>query len=346
MATAPIIEAASGSPRVAAIVVNYRTPAMALDCVATLRAERARLPGLEIILVDGGSGDGSAETLRAGLERLGDGATELLALPVNGGFGYANNRALQLLQARAVPPDYACLVNPDALVRPGALARLAALLQRHPRAAAAGAQLQEASGELQGSAFHFPTIAGEFCRGAGTDLLRRLLRQPLPVVGCTDACEAPWVTGAAVMFQLEALRAIGPFDEGFFLYFEEVELMHRLRAAGWEIWHDPEARVIHAGGGSTDIKWGEGGFHKRAALPPYWYASRRRYFMRTGGAARTLLAGLAFLAGRAIWQARTLIQRRPDGFPLRTSRDTARFSLWPRAADRRAHIPSLSRTDG
>lgn len=341
MATALTTEPTGPAPRVAAIVVNYRTPDLALACLRSLQRERASLADLSIMLVDGGSGDGSADRLSDALAETPDTQTELLALPVNGGFGYANNQAILRLADRPMPPDYVCLVNPDALVRPGALARLAALLDAHPDAAAAGAQLQDEAGGLQGSAFTFPSLRGEFCRGAGTDILRRLLAQPEPVVAPPGPAPVPWVTGAAVMFRLAALRAVGLFDEGFFLYFEEVELMHRLRAAGWQIWHDPAARVVHAGGGSTDIKWDADGFHKQAALPRWWYHSRRRYFVRTGGRRHALLAGLAFLAGRAVWLARVRVQGRRDRFPLRTSRDTALFSWWPSRADCRAQIAHL-----
>jgi hypothetical protein len=323
------------------VIVNYRTPALTLAAWRSARAERALLPGLFILLVDGGSGDGSAERLQAALAADPDPDTEVLALPLNGGFGYANNQALLRLARRPVPPGKVLLLNPDAQLRPGALRRLVDALDREPRVAAVGAQLEGEDGVRQGSAFHFPSVAAEFCRGAGTDILRRLVRQPQPVVERREPGPAPWVTGAAVLFRWEALREVGLFDTGFFLYFEEVELMHRLRAAGWDVWHDPQARVVHQGGGSTDIQWGPDGFHKRTALPPYWYASRRRYFMRTGGAGRTVLAGIAFLAGRLVWQARLLVGRRRDSFPLRTSRDTARLSLFPARRDRIGHVGRL-----
>jgi len=344
-ATVPITERAGGA-RVAVVIVNYRTPDLSLAALRSVWAERAQVPGLQALLVDGGSGDGSADRLRDALETAPDPDTELLPLPVNGGFGHANNQALGRLAAAPHPPAYVCLLNPDARLLPGSLDRLVGLLEQRPDVAAVGAQLQGEDGTRQGSAFRFPTIRGEFCRGAGTDLLRRLLRQPQPVAERSEAGPVPWVTGAAVLFRMAALAEVGLFDTGFFLYFEEVELMHRLRAAGWDIWHDPDARVIHAGGGSTDIQWGPDGFHKRAALPAYWYASRRRYFGRTGGRARVVAAGLAFLAGRAIWQARVLVQRRRDGFPLRTSRDTARLSLWPRRADGIGHVGRLDDVPG
>ena len=344
----PITDGAGRGSRVAIIVVNYRTPDLALACLDAVTRERDTLPDLTLILVDGGSDDGSAERLAAGLAERGHPSwVEIMPLPINGGFGYANNQALLRLAARDRAPDYACLLNPDARPLPGALARLRALLDDQPRAAAAGAQLQDADGGLQGSAFTFTSARGEFSRGANTDIVRRLLGCPPIALACSRAARTPWVTGAAVMIRMTALGDVGLFDEGFFLYFEEVELMHRLTHAGWQIWHDPDARVEHIGGTATDIKWDEAGFHKPTPLPAYWYRSRRRYLVRTGGIAFAVLATSLFVLGRILWLVRCVVQGRPDRFPRRTSRDMIRHSFWPSATDRAGvRLPRLGDDSG
>lgn len=332
---APIIDAATGPPRVGAVVVNYRTPALTLACVAALEGERSDVAELRIVVVDGGSGDGSAERLRVAIsDGSMDDRVSLLALPINGGFGYANNQAILALTEHTPPPDQILLINPDARIRRGALAKLVRTLAENPRAGAVGGALEGEDGRPQGSAFVFPSVRGELHRGARTAIIRRLLRQPEPSLAPAVASRVPWVTGAAVLLRVAALRDVGLFDDGFFLYFEEVELMHRLSRAGWQIWHEPAARVVHIGGAATDIRWGDDGFHKRMPLPRYWYRSRRRYFARTGGILRTLAATLAFVGGRLIWQARRLVDRRPDHFPLRGTRDLLRHSLWPPRGDR------------
>ncbi|MEH3159088.1 MAG: hypothetical protein PGN08_09225 [Sphingomonas taxi] len=145
----------------------------------------------------------------------------------------------------------------------------------------------------------------------------------------------PWVTGAAVMFRTEALRTTGLFDEGFFLYFEETELMHRLTRAGWTIWHEPAARVFHAGGAATQIRDPETGMPRRQRMPRYWYASRRRYFAVVYGRAYALLTGLAWLGGRTIWRLRQLLFPRPDEGTQRSIGDMVQFSLWPTPLDGR-----------
>ena len=157
-----------------------------------------------------------------------------------------------------------------------------------------------------GSAFRFPTVRGEFLRGAGTPALGRLLRAPIPLVTAPGdrPVEADWVTGASVLMRAETLRQVGLFDEGFFLYFEEVELMHRFHRAGWRALHVPASRVVHAGGASTGVK---NGASAQRALPDYWFRSRRRFFARAYGPSAARASGLAWIAGKAVWDFRCRI---------------------------------------
>ena len=292
--------------RVTVVIVNYRTPDLSLACLAALAGEREAVPGLRVILVDGGSGDGSAARLAAAVAgpALVDWVS-FLPLPLNGGFGWAKNQAIRRALADAAPPAYIHLLNPDAEVEPGALARLVAALDARPEAGSAGSLLIDHDGRRLGSAFRFPTIAREFLRGAGTPLLDRLLRvAPINVEAQgDDIVEADWVTGASVLLRAEALRACGLFDEGFFLYFEEVELMHRLHAAGWRALFVPASRVRHIGGAATGVV---DGASAQRRLPDYWFRSRRRFFARAYGPGWARLSGLAWLAGFGIWRLREI----------------------------------------
>lgn len=328
-------------PSVEVIVVNYRTPDLAEACARSATADAAGFARLGVTLVDGGSGDGSAEKLARGLAETPDPRIRLLPLAVNGGFAFANNRAMMALAAAGPLPDYILLLNPDARARPGAIAALAALLDATPRAGAVGARLEHEDGRPQSSAFTFPSIRGEFLRGARTRALERLLREPPTAISAASACEVPWVTGAAVMFRTAALRETGLFDEGFFLYFEETDLMRRLRAAGWTIWHEPAARVVHLGGVATGIRDPETGRLVRRRVPRYWLESRRRYFALAGGARPALAAGFGWLAGRALWLARATLSSAQDDAPPRITRDFLSAGLWPAADDTTPAVPSF-----
>lgn len=331
----------------AVAIVNYRTPELTLNCVESLVPARAALPALRAVVVDGGSADGSAERIAAGVAARGWGEwVSVVPLPVNGGFAFANNRAIAALAEAGPLPAAIALVNPDARVRPGALERMAALLDREPRAGAVGALLIHEDGRPQSSAFRFPTVRGEFCRGTGTGVIDRLLRVPPTSIDSHVAVEVPWVTGAAVMFRTAAFAATGLFDEGFFLYFEETELMRRLRAHGWTIWHEPDALVVHEGGAATQIRDPETGLPRTQPMPAYWYEARRRYFTLANGRLHGLAAGLAWLGGRGWWQMRQVLMPRPRTGPQREARDLIRYGLWPSRFDATAAARTLDAPAG
>lgn len=277
------------------VIVNYRTASLAEKCLEAVARERAEGAALSAILVDGCSGDGSVAQLQSFLAAsdIAD-WTELLPLDFNGGFGWANNQAM-LHRGDQLPP-YIYLLNPDAEIEPGAISALAQILDDHSEVAAVGSQLLEVDGTKSASAFRFPSLRNEFVRGAQTSALRRLLGLQPTTIDIAQAGPVDWVTGASVMLRRDALQQTGLFDDGFFLYFEEVELMQRLRQAGWRIWSQPTSRVKHIGGASTGV---EESLRPRAR-PAYWYRSRKRYFALAGGRAYALRANLAWLVGFAL----------------------------------------------
>jgi N-acetylglucosaminyl-diphospho-decaprenol L-rhamnosyltransferase len=331
-------------PGVVAVIVNYRTPELALQCVAALADERVRVPGLRAVVVDGGSGDESAEALRAGLDdpRVA-GWTELLALPINGGFGWANNQAVLRLLQDDIAPTFIYLLNPDAKIEPGALLLLLAELQGFPKAAACGSRLVDDDGRALGSAFRFPTPLREFARGLRTPKIARRLGFKDIMIDTDAAIEVDWVTGASVLFRSAALRQTGLFDDGFFLYFEEVELMWRLRRAGWSIRHAPASRVLHIGGAATGV--GGDAEQRRRRLPDYWHQSRRRFFVLCYGRVRTVFAGTMWLVGHALWLVRVTMGRRADTV-ANEGRDHLRLGLIPRARDLRRSAPAWNASPG
>lgn len=330
---------ASAMREIAVIIVNYRTADLAIRCLRALEPARASFAGLHAVVVDGGSDDGSADRIAAATATL-DWVT-VLPLGVNGGFAFANNRALALLAERGPLPDAVALINPDARVRPGALEAMAALLDREPRAGAVGARLVREDGRPQSSAFRFPSVRGEFCRGARTHLFERLLGVPPTSIQVDRAAEVPWVTGAAVMLRTQALLGTKLFDEGFFLYYEETDLMRRLRRGGWSIWHEPVAEVVHDGGAATKIRDPESGMPLARRMPRYWYESRRRYFALARGRGYAALVGAAWLIGHGWWVLRQTIAPRRDEGALSEAGDLIRYGLWPAPLDGKPAAPGF-----
>lgn len=324
---------------IAIVMVNYRTPDLALAALASAAAERVSEPGLRAILVDGGSGDGSADRMAAGLAGLPLAQwVDLLPLPINGGFGWANNQAIQRLLQSADPPDYIHLLNPDTILEPGAVSRLADALDAHPRCGAVGSLLLEQDGSPSGSAFAFPTIGREAVRGGRMAILERLFAPGKPVSFGDAAEDVDWATGASVMFRADALRDSGLFDTGFFLYFEEVELMWRMTKAGWSIRHEPASRVKHVGGAATGVNGSRPTAH-RPPLPPYWYKSRRRFLVLAGSPAWAVAASTAWLCGHAALLVRRLFGGAwQHAIVERDARNLIAHGLFPTTCDRTAAI--------
>ena len=163
----------STNPRLLVVIVNYRTAELALECLRALAGEAAGLPGLRAVVVDNASGDDSVDRLAVAVSEYHWAA--LLSLTENRGFSAGNNAAIRPALAAAQPPDYVLLLNPDTVVRPGAIAELLAFMEAHPQVGLAGARLEEPDGTPQRSAFRFPTVLGELESGTRLGVFTRLL---------------------------------------------------------------------------------------------------------------------------------------------------------------------------
>lgn len=285
------------------VTVNYKTAGLTVEALRSLAPEMARLPGSRAIVVDNCSQDQSCEVLSEAIRSEGWSAwARVEAAPRNGGFSYGNNAAIRLARQEATPFDAVFLLNPDAQIRPGTPAVVEQFLRDHPRAGIAGVSILNGEGEPEPSAHRFPSALNELNEGAQFGPLSKLLRNHLITPDIADRSHpCDWVSGAGMVIRREVLEEIGLFDEGYFLYFEEVDLCRRAKSAGWEVWYLPEAGIVHLEGASTGIT----ATRKRRAS--YWYDSRRRYFAKHRGRTGLILADLAFLITRsALLLRRTL----------------------------------------
>jgi N-acetylglucosaminyl-diphospho-decaprenol L-rhamnosyltransferase len=317
------------SVAVLTVIVNYRTPELTIDCLRSLVDQRRQVPGLRVVVTDNASGDDSVERLEQFVraERLQE-WVNILPLPRNGGFAYGNNAAIRPALAGDQPPDYVLLLNPDTVVREGAIAILLQFLIDHPHIGMAGSRLEDPDGMPQRSAFRFPTIAGELDKALRLGLVSRLLRSyivapPVP----EHETETDWVAGASLLVRREVFDTIGLLDEQYFMYYEEVDYCWRARQAGWPCWYVPASRVVHLVGqasGVTNTRI------KRKRRPDYWFESRRRYFLRNKGACYSAACDLAMLAGLTVWGMRCYVERKRNDDPPRLLLDSFRHSVFVR----------------
>lgn len=234
----------STAPLLSVIIINYNTRdllARALDAVA---ASTPTVPH-EVIVVDNGSIDGSLALLREHFP-----AARVIANERNVGFAAANNQGLAAARGEAF-----LLLNSDAAPEPAALATLWHALRDHPAVGVVGPCLLNADGSVQSSRRRFPTPAtltiestplAHWC--PFTMIGQRFEMADVPALAPQPV---DWLVGACLLVRRVAVDAAGPLDAGFFLYAEELEWQWRLQRAGWSVWYEPAARVLHDGGRSS-----------------------------------------------------------------------------------------------
>jgi len=281
---------------VSAVVVTYRSAELAVDCVASLRADGVD----DIVVVDSASGDDVGERLAAA-----DPACLLVAMPANRGYGAAANAGVARTSG-----SFVIIANADLVVRPGTAAALVGALTRDAGLGAVGPRIDRPDGSRYPSARSFPSLvdaAGHGFVGLVTTenrWSRRYLRADTEDPGTVD-----WVSGACLAVRRQAWEAIGGFDEGFFMFMEDVDLCRRLHGAGWGVAYEPSGCVVHTEGAS------------RAAAPyrmiAAHHASLLRYGWRTGDRTDRLLlpvvaAGLGvrtvLLCARHAWSSRSRVR--------------------------------------
>lgn len=218
------------NPRVSVIVVSYNTRDLLRRCLASVE------PHHQLIVVDNGSSDGSADMVRSEFPRA------TLIQQANLGFGRGNNAGLDVAVG-----ELALLLNSDAEAHPGAIEALADAM--NPGTVAAGGRLEHEDGRLQESACRRLTLWAVFCEQT---FLEKLIPEFAPYwisSKLQHGGEVEQVMGACLMMrrvQGEFLR----FDPRFFLYCEDTELCHRLRAHG-SIHYFPTAVFTHHLGQSS-----------------------------------------------------------------------------------------------
>ena len=293
------------------VVLNYKTAALTIDCLRSLADEIDAIPGSRVVVTDNASGDGSVEKIASAIsENHWHDWVELMPLEQNGGFAFGNNAAIRPVLASAVSCPYVLLLNPDTVVRPGALKSLLTFMNEHPEAGIAGSRLEDLDGSPQHSAFRFPSVISELDFGLRLGFVSKLLSRwsGVPPIA-DDPHETNWVAGASMIVRREVFEAIGLLDENYFMYFEEVDFCLRAHRAGWPCWYVPQSHVVHFVGqssGVTDSK------RPPKRMPTYWFDSRRRYFLKNHGWLFTALADAAWLSGFTLWRWRRVLQRKPD----------------------------------
>ncbi len=308
-----------------AVIVNYKTPDMTLDAVSALMHELEAYPDARVTVVDNDSRDGSFDKLRSAVDDAGwSGRVEVVESGYNGGFAFGNNFAIRPALACAEKPDFVYLLNSDAFPDPGCVERLVQFLEERPEIGIAGGYVHGPEPVPHRTAFRFPTPFSEFECTLGLGIVTRLLRRyvvalPMP----EQTCPVDWTAAASMLIRREVLEQVGLMDDGYFLYFEETDFCLRARRAGWPTWYVVESAVTHIGSAST------GFLDTSTPTPTFWYASRRRYFLKNHGRLTLWAANLGFVVGALARRVRYLLTDLQPHEPTRHLRDFLKFNLRP-----------------
>jgi N-acetylglucosaminyl-diphospho-decaprenol L-rhamnosyltransferase len=276
------------------VVVSWNTRELLRQCLQSIADEpgaeivaagaqpsgAARLTA-EIVVVDNASTDGSAAMVRDEFP-----PAQLIANHRNAGFAAANNQAIAQARGRVL-----LLLNPDAYLLPGALTGLARFFEAYPEAAVAGPNVLNPDGSWQAAAFRFATLWDLFCEAVFLSVLwprsPLVARKELGGFERDAVREVDWVQGCALAVRREVWETVGPFDEGYWMYVEELDWCRRARSLGYSIFFTPDAQVVHYGKRSVA--------RARASVLPLGFRSHFRYYRKFDGRAKELAVRLIAL---------------------------------------------------
>jgi len=245
------------------IIVSWNTKEYLLSCLRSIFEEEGGA-FREVIVADNGSQDGSGREVKKAFPLV-----HLIQNEKNLGFAKAVNQGLQKASGK-----YALLLNPDTRVKPGAIERLISFMEVHPDVGVSGAQLLKSNGSKQDSIANFPSLATELLN---KNLLRWLSPRKFPGKEriYSEPIDVDSVIGACMMVRREAWEQVGLLDEDYFLFLEETDWCYRMKKAGWEIYHVPDAKVYHFQGKSAQKE------KKRARVE--YFRSRYHFFKKNRG---------------------------------------------------------------
>jgi N-acetylglucosaminyl-diphospho-decaprenol L-rhamnosyltransferase len=298
------------SPDLSIIIVSWNVCELLRACLASLTTDDRRLTtagsssvvrrpsSTEIVVIDNASSDGSADMVAADFPQV-----RLIANAENRGFTGGNNQGIAGAQGR-----YIFFLNPDTVVMDDALSTMVSHMEEHHDVGVVGPELRYGDGSLQSSRRRFPTLGSALFESTplawhwpDNPWARRYRMEDRQA---SEGEEVDWLVGAALLTRRTVLDQVGGFDEGYFMYSEELDWCRRVKAAGWRVVYLPSARIVHYEGKSSEqagvarhIRFQTSKvryfrkFHGRPA------AEALRAFLLSAFAAETVLEALKWLLG-------------------------------------------------
>lgn len=229
------------------IIVNWNTCDLLRGCIASVYRETQGVE-FEVIVIDNASDDDSVSMVKTEFPQV-----IIIENSENRGFAAANNQGMAIAKGR-----YVLLLNSDTVVLDGAIDKVVAFADTHPKAGITGCRVLNEDKTLQPTCFMFPSILNMLL---STTYLYKLFpknkffgRERMTWWDRNDIREVDVVTGCFMLVRQEAIEQVGTMDERFFMYGEETDWCYRFKQAGWKVIYTPVGEIIHLGGQSSRQK--------------------------------------------------------------------------------------------
>jgi len=230
--------------KISIIIVSWNVRRELLECLRSIEENRP-FHSFEIIIIDNASTDGTVDAIKRDFPEV-----KLIINTENRGFAVANNQGVEKAQG-----EYILFLNPDTIVHPHSLDGLIKFMDDNKDVGACGPKLLNRDGTPQRSVRRFPSFRGALHRHTAFRFLGifngQYRKWAMKDLNYNRQIDVDQVMGAALMIRKSLIEQIGPMDEGFFMYYEEVDLCYRIKQAGWRITYVPEVEITHLGGRST-----------------------------------------------------------------------------------------------
>lgn len=220
---------------VSIIIVNYHSSDLINNCIDSI-FEKVSGVSYEIIIVDN-----ATENLTESIKSAADSRVKLIQLHENIGFGMANNAGFEIAAGRNI-----FFLNPDTLMINNAVGILSDYLDEHPKTGAVGGNVYNSSHHpIISFSRHYPGIYEETNLLFHNALNRLFNPRSYYFNNSGKPMNVCWITGADLMIPASVIKATGGFSKAFFMYFEEVDLCHRINILGKKIVSVPDAEITH-----------------------------------------------------------------------------------------------------
>lgn len=272
-------------PDVSIVIVSWNVAQLLEDCLNSVYKTTPNL-SLEVIVVDSASSDDTVQMVTEKFPQA-----NMMAQADNVGFTRGNNIGLAVAKGK-----YLFLLNPDTVILDDTISQMVAYLDNNPQIGIVGPHTLNSDMTHQSTRRRFPTIGTAFFEStwlegfAPNNLLDRYYARD---ISDDSTAEVDWVQGSALMARRDVYEQIGGLDEGYIMFWEELDWCKRAKLAGWGVIYLGTSKIIHHGGKSTD----QAGARKHI----HFQESKLRYYKKFFGSGFALLLRIFLLLNYA-WQ--------------------------------------------